>query len=212
MSIPTSEAVTPAMLENLRKKLGLSVTDFCWCFCLSLPAWNKMKKYDPDNGIFTLHEKVADPAIALYARLLDKRPEICPLPRQVSARDLFDTLKQLKGDFTKKELATMIGRESSSGYRWIEQTGKMPPILQRIGRMLMDNIKEALSVGDHDLAERVLNEWMLIVAEESKARNISNVMALGNWNREPVARPTSPTDDHRSKFRRRNRVPQTQDQ
>jgi hypothetical protein len=182
-TIGPNTLVTPQVLEELRFKLGLTVTDFCWLFGLSMPTWSLVRSQANEDPI-------NDPAVALLARWLDKFPHLCPVPKSMKPEEAYQIINSVR-PITKKEFGVALGREASAGYRWIKLNGSVPPVLDRILYILIGQIDYAQEEGDQEEAERLLSEWMRMTENEARLRGVHNIWQSGNWNKKPKPRRPS---------------------
>ncbi|PKU21957.1 hypothetical protein [Telmatospirillum siberiense] len=188
--MPRRGPITGNDLEDLRKILGLSVTDLTFLFGFSMPHWGKIKKA-ADNP-------VRDPAVALLARWWLAHPETCPIHQSPTPAFVRDSINEilatdplgedapLNGPVSKKDFGLSFGREMSAGYRWTRDNGKVPPVLNRLLTIAQEQINRN--------PETFWKEWIGLVEEEAKARGIDDLWAEGNWHKDLVA-PRHPAQE-----------------
>lgn len=167
--IPVNRPVIGYDLEDLREKLGISSADAAWLFGMSITKWMLTARKSADKPV--------KPSLALFVRLLDRHPELNFLPKFPEPGDVFDKISGGK-KMTKKRLSVMLGREASSGYRWITAGGRSSPILGRLLLLLLLALDHKKGGDD---SSSILEEWDRMVETEALARGVPNVWATGRW-------------------------------
>lgn len=171
--IPTNRPVIGEDLDNLREQLGLSSSEACWLYGLSIMKWMKIVK----NGA---KDVIRRPSLALLARALDKRPEHSLLPRQPSAQEIFDRIHKVDAEVDKKRLSVLFGSEASAGYRWITKESEISPALARLF-MMFQRLFDRAHGQSNRAAIKMLEDWRKMVALEASQRGIANIFTTGRW-------------------------------
>jgi len=184
--MPRRGPITGNDLEDLRRILGISVTDLTFLFGFSMPQWGRVKK--------AANSPVRDPAVALLVRWWLKHPETCPIhqaPSPTFVRDsINDALARNKkdgdnasapGPISKKDFGLSFGREMSAGYRWTRDNGRLPPVLNRLLTIAQEQINRN--------PETFWEEWIELVEEEAGARGIDDLWTEGNWHKNALDQP-----------------------
>lgn len=171
-------------LDALRDALGLSTSDACWLYGLSMPAWTKIaKRDDPKEELHGARKPLANVTLALLVRVLQKYPEMCPVMPAPSAEEVFNTIAQSQPEIDRKRMAIMFGCEASSGYRWLTTNSDLGPVLVRLYKMFMryhEETKDSLRKG-----EKLIKDWEKMVEAEAEARGVTNVFSRGRWKPKP---------------------------
>lgn len=171
--ISEDRPVTGEDLNTLRERIGLSVGEACWLYGLSMTKWTNVAKRDAKKML-------TNPTLALMTRALSARQDACPLPAAPSAPEVLDLITEIVPGIDKKRFATMFGRESSSGYRWITTQGKISPVLERLFHVFKALYVPALEKGPLEAA-LFLQEWDQMVELEAQERGIANIYSAGKW-------------------------------
>lgn len=168
--IPATRPVIGYDLGNLREKLGIAVVDACWLFGMSVPKWTRItSKFGT--------EPVADAGLALLVRFLDKHPDAFPIPRAPSPDEVFKDINKIR-ETDMKELGLMLGREASSGYRWLKTRGHTSAVLNRLLYLFREMLYSGRSNKDRIVG---IDEWREMVAVEAQARGVIDIWRTGQW-------------------------------
>lgn len=167
--IPINRPVIGHDLEDLREKLGVSSSDAAWLFGMSITKWMQVARKNASKPV--------KPSLALFVRMLDRHPDLNFLPRFPEPGEVFDKISDTR-KVTKKSLSVMLGREASSGYRWITAGGRSSPILGRLLLLLMSALDQKHTEGE---STDILDDWSRMVETEANARGVPNVWAAGRW-------------------------------
>lgn len=162
--IGKNEPVCGRHMEALRQTLGITVEDANWLFGISMSHWSRVVKQNPD-------EPIRDITIAIITRYLDKYYDRNFLPVFLEPAQLLPELEKIDPHITRKRFSIMVGKEASSGYRWIVNRGGASPAIRRAGYLIMNLLKEKGSIA----------EWEEMVEEEAAARGKVNIWTEGRW-------------------------------
>lgn len=169
-TIPLSRPVSGKDLDNIRQTLGISVSDACWVFGITISKWAKLTK-NPTCII-------DDPALALLIRMIDSNPVLCELPTYPEPCDVFKNLNDITR-IDKKTFSILLGAEKSSAHRWIKQASRPTPPTSR----LMHYIAKTVSAKHHQEKVNFIKFWCEIVHAEALARGAEDVFKEGKWPR-----------------------------
>jgi len=162
--------VTGAGLSELRQRLGISVADMLWLFGMSM---NKWATYTTKNA----NEAVSDETVEIFARLLDRHPELSPIPPMPSMAHMRQLIAEIQGEpISLKHLAVLFGRQESTGHRWITQQGRTPPILPHFARLLLNGFER-----HPERRAKLLKEWEEVVRLVGRGRKVEDVFEAGRW-------------------------------
>lgn len=159
-------------VEDLREKLGLSMSDMIWMLGITPNRWSDITR--DDAKLKPLEQTMAP--IAIFTRLLDAHPEYCIVPKMPSARDIFDRLTAIDPELNMKEVSLLLGRESSSCFQWLQCGRKFSPQVARLGNMIMKMMDDDKSGGRSALAKLAHH-----VKIESSARGVTDLSKNGSW-------------------------------
>lgn len=171
--IPTHRPVIGEDLDALREQLGLSTMDGCWLYGMSMNKWTQAVKKEA-------RQPVENISLALLARELSARPELCPVPKMPSAHDIHGIIEKYQPAIDKKRMAIMFGCEASSGYRWLTVGSKISPVLARLFLVFQTIFYTSLKKSDSQ-AISMLADWDRMVAQEASERGVLNVFSTGRW-------------------------------
>lgn len=177
--IPVNRPVIGYDLEDLREKLGVPVVDACWLFGMSVPKWTRVTRK-------LANEAVTDAGLALLVRFLDRHPDAYPIPRAPSPDEVFGDINKIR-ETDMKELGLMMGREASSGYRWLKTRGHTSAVLNRLLYLFREMLFSGRSNKDRTVE---VESWREMVSVESKARGVADIWRTGQWTT-PAARQAS---------------------
>ncbi|WP_040477100.1 hypothetical protein [Paramagnetospirillum caucaseum] len=125
--IPFDRPVCGEDIINLRERLGISVSDMMWLLGLTAAHWGEITSDKTnESGQKKYTAPVADPAVALLARWLDAHIDDAArlVPTWPTPKELFDRLKQYPespsmGTIDRKRLGLCLGRDATTGSRWL---------------------------------------------------------------------------------------------
>lgn len=117
--------------------------DMCWLLGVAPGTWNEMTgRQLGEDGKPRSSAVVADPAVALLARWLDLHPAEAKalVPQWPSPADLFARLKDIPetsatGQIDRKRLGLSLGRDATTGSRWLKagrKDGGTPANIDRL--------------------------------------------------------------------------------
>lgn len=172
--IDPSRPVRGQDIDDLREMLGLTTGDMVWLLGITTNRWSditsdeaRLKPLDGNNA-----------PIAIYARLLDKYPELCIVPKMPSPEEIFDTISKVDPSLNMKDMSLLLGREASSCFHWLKCGRRASPQVSRLGYMIEQLIKRDTK-GE---GKNALFDVKSIVQTESSARGIKNLLSAGSWN------------------------------
>lgn len=167
-TVPEERPVVGKDLDNLRQVLGISTSDACWLFGLSMQKWGEFVHKKS-------HLPVDDPSLALLVRLIDNNPSLCEIPKNPDPESFYNLLNiYMKVD--QKTFSLILGCDKSSGHRWISQNSRVSPHVMRLMHYLRKSI---LVSGD---GVDFIENWKSVVTKESEARDICDIWKEGRWN------------------------------
>lgn len=178
--IPSTRPVIGEDLNALREQLGMSTSEACWLFGMSMTKWTQVVK----AGAKTMLKR---PTLALLVRALNSRPDLTLLPVHPGAHDVFDRLRAADEEMDKKRLSIFFGSEASSGYRWITLESEISPALARLFLVFQRLYDRALSESPAS-ANRMVADWRKMVEVEARERGIANIFVTGVWTPEAGGR------------------------
>lgn len=178
--IPLTRPVIGEDLDTVRDQMGLSTSEACWLFGLSMTKWMEVAK----EGAKT---PVKKPTLAMLVRVLNKRPDLTLMPVHPTAHEVFARMHQVDPELDKKRLSVYFGSEASSGYRWITKDSDISPALARLFLVFTRLFDRAIKQGPV-AATRMMEEWRLMVESEAAERGIANIMHTGRWKPAPDAK------------------------
>lgn len=122
--IPRTRPVVGRDLNDLRTRLGgITVTDACWLFGLQRNRWYQLTKSD---------KPLDDVSLALFARILDVYPELCPIKPVPRAEWVFHWLKEINPNLDQRSFSLLLGREKSAAHRWLKLGAAVSPKIERL--------------------------------------------------------------------------------
>ncbi len=176
--LPKDTPVTGQDLDALRGKLGLSVADMCWVFGFSMNRWGSTVRKNAVKPLPNQSEEI-------LARLLDEYVELCPVPKMPDPREFFEHLKAIDPGMNRKRFGILLGREASTGYRWITKSGRPSPVLERIAFIVSRLLDDKRHTSDK---RQVIAEWEALVRLVAGVRGIEgDILRTGRWT-EPTRR------------------------
>lgn len=186
--IDKNRPVCGADMERLRQKLGVTVEDMCYMIGISMPRWGLLVRRNGDKPL-------RDVTTSLIVRYIDKHIDDSYLPKMPTPHDLFERMESDQvvinalGSVNMKTISVMLGRESTSGHRWlVTGRGPSPSILR--ASLVISNI---LSGSNPEIG---LQEWLGVINEEARARGVSDIWKAGKWTaggtRTPKKKETDP--------------------
>lgn len=171
--IPLTRPVIGEDLDTVRDQMGLSTSEACWLFGLSMTKWMEVAK----EGAKT---PVKKPTLAMLVRALNKRPDLTLMPVHPNAHEVFERMHMVDPELDKKRLSVYFGSEASSGYRWITKDSEISPALARLFLVFSRLFDRAYKQGPV-AAARMMEEWRLMVESEASERGIPNILQTGRW-------------------------------
>lgn len=183
-TIPSNRPVNGADLDALRERLGLSASDACWLYGLSMAKWAEVVKKNSTAPI-------KKTTLALMARALSARQDLCPIPKAPTVDETFDLVHQHRDYIDKKRFAIMFGCEASTGYRWMTLKTKVGTVQSRLFMVFHSLVTTAAGTSwkksslrrkpDLRMSGRVVTEWEHLVEIEADSRGIKSIFQGGCW-------------------------------
>jgi hypothetical protein len=163
----------------LQQWLGLDVAELTAALGINITRWTELTERHPD-------EPLDDPALALLVWALFTYPEHSYLPRYPDPQETYAVYQQVTGELpsassrkllaTKRAFGLLLGREETSGFRWLSP-GSGPkatrPQTRRLMRMFTDILK--------DRGAEALQQWLRRVSIEAASRGIADLWESGSW-------------------------------
>ncbi|MBK1669020.1 hypothetical protein CKO28_13360 [Rhodovibrio sodomensis] len=127
-------------------------------------------------------DTVDKPTIGILVRWLERHPEDCIIPIWSDVADVYDLLNErLEGAgfpaIPAKHLSLALGRDASSGSRWLStgsgESKRTTPIVDRLATLLQQAIEER--------GLDAWREWASMVEAEATSRDISTVWRSRGW-------------------------------
>jgi len=182
--IPNDRPVLGKDLDAIRQSYGITTTDACFLFGLSMTRWMHAVRRDPDLPL-------ADTSLAVLARFMDKYPELYLLPKFPEPSDVFEKIRGVKGydELNSRHFSLILGAESTAANRWLKQGGRQSPSVVR----LLWHINEALDhtnprgkpkadVGLSGVSQKeVINELFEMAKLEASLRGTVDLFKEGRW-------------------------------
>lgn len=185
--ITENEPIKGVNIDEIRIKLGLSISDACWVFGIARPDW---------TTLIASHDPVS-PALAELIRFYNAYPEYCPAKSPIDIGDLYERLSDAsEGDVKRpdaktvgtrqgrrrsssldlKAFSVMLGKEGSAAYRWVKMGANAAVPVVR----MMEAMDAMLKKG-----ENPVNLFIQLANTEAKARDVEDVWATGSWTGQP---------------------------
>lgn len=162
--------VTGAGLVELREHLRLSLGDMLWLFGMSMNKWAQYTVKGRDTP-------VADETVEIFARLLDRHPELLLIPREPDFSELLKCLGKIRGEpMPLKDFALLFGRQGSTGHRWITQGTRVPPALTHLAQTVLKGFED-----DPEGRAKLAKEWAQIVRLVGRNRGVPDIFTAGRW-------------------------------
>lgn len=182
--IPNDRPVLGKDLDAIRQSYGLTTTDACFLFGLSMTRWMHAVRRDFDLPL-------ADTSLAVLARFMDKYPELFLLPKFPEPSDVFEKIRAVKGydQLSSRHFSLILGADSTAANRWLKQGGRQSPSVVR----LLWHINEALDHTnpggkpkvDVDLNKisqtEVINQLLEMAKLEASLRGTVDLFKEGRW-------------------------------
>ena len=175
-------AVVGRDLLLLQQWLGLDVGELVFFLGINSLKWTEMTVEKAD-------EPLDDPALALLVWAVLAYPEHSYLPRYPDPQETFSVFQEALRDWddpanqrglkTKRAFGLLLGREETSGFRWLSpKTGPKAthPQTRRLMLMLV-NLLQAQG-------GKALNDWLKRVELEADARGVDDLWQNGSWKAE----------------------------
>lgn len=172
-TIPITRPVNGADLDQLRERLGLSASDACWLYGLSMAKWSEIVKQKSN-------EPLKNATLALMARALSERNDLYPIPKPPGVEQAFGLVLQHRNHLDRKRFAIMFGCEASTGYHWMTLKTKVGTIQNRLFLLFQTLIQQA-EVISWEAAGEIITEWEKMVEEEARSRGIERIFETGCW-------------------------------
>lgn len=166
-TVPSNRPVIGKDLENLRQVLGITASDACWLFGLTMQKWGELvhkKSHDP----------IQDPSLALLVRLVDEDPSLVEIPNYPSPESFFNFLNTIE-KIDQKTFSLILGGDKSSGHRWISRGSRTSPHVMRLMHYLRKKISKDLNGASE------VEKWVNVVENEAHSRNINDLWKEGRW-------------------------------
>lgn len=167
--LPSHRPVLGRDLDAVRQEFGLLTNDMIWVLNMSITRWTQIVRQAPD-------EPVKDPTLALLVRFLAQHPELAVVPKQPTAREMFELMNEV-ADVEPKRFATYFGSEVSAAYRWMRPDARPASTVTR----LMHFMKTAMLMQDMAGRSQMLEDWRKTVEGEARARGVADVFRAGRW-------------------------------
>ncbi len=114
--IPRNRRVTPNDLIRVAELLGIPRHDLSWVFGKSPAIMGKLIHTD------VREEPVHDEMVSILTRLLDEDPDLVPVARPPSYREMYTIVKEYEPELTEGEFAIYMGQHPATGYSRIRST------------------------------------------------------------------------------------------
>lgn len=205
MTIPISRPVVGSDLDDVRKMMGISASDACWVFGLSMTKWTELVRKQPDQPL-------TNPSLALLVRSYDRYPHLCPLPKLPDAEEFSAYVNEIM-PIDNKHLSIMMGNEASSAYRWLTQESNTSPVFKRLAHVFME-LGRSEKFRSKSSRRRLIYEWESMVDAEAKARGRDDIWKRGRWSNHKsgvAAAPAAAKATKAAKTTRIKRRPKTPD-
>lgn len=198
MAIPENRPVNFDDLQKLQLTLELTNREFMDLFGFTAEKWAAIRR--------TKAQKlpIRDPAVAVFARFLDRHPEYAPIRPPPKASVLVENIRSSLGqigalsviqrgetdasapiEFNERMFAVALGRGQAAGYRWSEgKGGRQAALILNIFRTIEAVVVPTPSRATYGHIWAELAQFALI---EGRARGIPNVFETLNWFKDTVS-------------------------
>ena len=176
MRIPFNRPVVGSDLESLRDELGLAAHEAQCLLGISAHAWNRFVSQEPWEPLPHNYASVA-----LLVRLYADHPELAQNQSFTDVRALRERL-----GMNKRAVSLMLGREGTAGHRW-ERGSEEDAMSPGSGKPSSYVARLAYILNQIADMPGVLDDYLAIVNEESRARGVENIWSAGSW-RTPAQR------------------------
>lgn len=167
--IPLNRAVIGRDLKEIKQTFGLSTSEACYLFGLSITKWTLIVNKNPDVPL-------TDPSLALLVRFLAEYPHLSVIPKPPSAVEMYEKICSVT-PLNSKEFSVFLGSEGSAYNRWKKNISRQGPSVQR----LLYYFRLVLLGRPVTEQATLLNNWRSIVKSEGFARSGSDVFKTGQW-------------------------------
>lgn len=176
-----SRRMTGADLLQAKELLGIGTADMLFVTGLSMPEWSSLTREEtgrsgePRSPNRT--EPLRDPALCMLVKAYLEEPTRVPMPRQGNPIELYDLLEEYI-DVNKGDFGLILGREPTSGYRWMKPDSAVPAMINRYIRIIVKDIEGAVSCAGSETeaseaVQKIWGKWVASASREARVRGIN---------------------------------------